>query len=161
MYIGSGVDRDVRRQCMCETASLPTLCAKHVTGHRPSTVFHGPGTALPTWSDLKLDFVCVGGCVRNVSVHILPDFLDWHTYDSTDSITNLYLVYLNKKHAKKRREMGKSAQIVDESMLAKKDLGSKAMELENVEHAPDDGQLGDKGFADTTDLKNEDFIFVY
>jgi hypothetical protein len=57
--------------------------------------------------------------------------------------------------------MGKSAQIVDESMLAKKDLGSKTMELENVEHAPDDGQLGDKGFTDTTDLKNEDFIFVY
>ncbi|GAB1211741.1 hypothetical protein ATERTT37_000865 [Aspergillus terreus] len=76
-------------------------------------------------------------------------------------ITNLYLVYLNKKHAKKRREMGKSAQIVDESMLAKKDLGSKAMELENVESAPDDDQLSDKGFADTTDLKNEDFIFVY
>ncbi|KAG2412225.1 hypothetical protein HFD88_009782 [Aspergillus terreus] len=76
-------------------------------------------------------------------------------------ITNLYLVYLNKKHAKKRREMGKPAQIVDESMLAKKVLGSKAMELENVENAPDDGQLGDKGFADTTDLKNEDFIFVY
>ncbi|EAU35089.1 conserved hypothetical protein [Aspergillus terreus NIH2624] len=137
------------------------VCVPYNPGHRPSTVFHGPGTALPTWSDLKLDFVCVGGCVRNVSVHILPDFLDWHTYDSTDSITNLYLVYLNKKHAKKRREMGKSAQIVDESMLAKKDLGSKAMELENVESAPDDDQLSDKGFADTTDLKNEDFIFVY
>ncbi|KAF9891125.1 hypothetical protein FE257_005061 [Aspergillus nanangensis] len=73
-------------------------------------------------------------------------------------MANLYLVFLNKKHAKQRRELGKSAQIVDESMLRKKDLGSKAMELEN---APDDSRLGDKGFSDTTDLQNEDFIFVY
>lgn len=54
--------------------------------------------------------------------------------------------------------MGKSAQIVDESMLAKRDMGGKAIELEN---APNDSHVGDKGFEDTTDLKNEDFIFVY
>ncbi|PLB53572.1 allantoate permease [Aspergillus steynii IBT 23096] len=73
-------------------------------------------------------------------------------------ITNLYLVLLNKQHAKKREALGKSAQIVDQSMMTqdKREAG-KAVELEDVTPPPAE----DKGFLDTTDLKNEDFIFVY
>ncbi|KAF2202031.1 MFS transporter [Delitschia confertaspora ATCC 74209] len=83
----------------------------------------------------------------------------------------LYLAFLNRRHAKRRQELGKSADKVDQSMLAKKEIqNSKEMELE--EGRQEDGQEGnptrqeeeevvDKGFADVTDLKNEDFIFVY
>ena len=78
-----------------------------------------------------------------------------------DSLTDLYLLALNKKHAKKREELGKSANTVDESMLAKSKIEtSKAVELEDVNEAPRRDTV-DKGFADTTDLKNEDFIYVY
>jgi hypothetical protein len=75
-------------------------------------------------------------------------------------MTNLYLVYLNRKQAKRRRELGKSAHIVDESMLSKKHLEGKALELEEVAPAPPP-PTEDKGFSDTTDLNNEDFIYVY
>ncbi|EAW25693.1 putative MFS transporter [Aspergillus fischeri NRRL 181] len=75
-------------------------------------------------------------------------------------MTNVYLVYLNRKQAKRRRELGKSAHIVDESMLSKKHLEGKALELEEVAPAPP-APTEDKGFSDTTDLKNEDFIYVY
>lgn len=74
---------------------------------------------------------------------------------------NLYLIYLNRKQARKRRELGKSAQIVDESMLSKKTVEQgKAVEVEDVNASAAEG-ASDKGFSDTTDLKNEDFIFVY
>ncbi|KAI9929357.1 hypothetical protein MW887_000825 [Aspergillus wentii] len=73
------------------------------------------------------------------------------------AITNMYLIILNKKHAKKRESLGKSAQIVDESMLAKDEMQTgKAVEVEDVTPAPE--RANDKGFADTTDLKNEDFV---
>ncbi|GAB1209156.1 hypothetical protein APSETT445_007923 [Aspergillus pseudonomiae] len=75
-------------------------------------------------------------------------------------LTNLYLIYLNRKHAQRRLDLGKSAQIVDESMFSKQKVG-KAVELEDANAAPQQNQTEDKGFSDTTDLKNEDFIFVY
>jgi hypothetical protein len=76
------------------------------------------------------------------------------------SLTNLYLIYLNKKHAQWRLDLGKSAQVVDESML-KKEKAGKAVELEDASATPRPERTEDKGFSDTTDLKNEDFIFVY
>lgn len=46
-------------------------------------------------------------------------------------------------------------------MLAKSKIEtSKAVELEDVNEPPRRDTV-DKGFADTTDLKNEDFIYVY
>ncbi|KAK9575110.1 hypothetical protein V6Z92_009964 [Aspergillus fumigatus] len=75
-------------------------------------------------------------------------------------MTNLYLVYLNRKQAKRRRDLGKSAHIVDESMLSKKHLEGKALELEEIAPAPP-APTEDKGFSDSTDLKNEDFVYVY
>ncbi|KAL4918726.1 major facilitator superfamily domain-containing protein [Aspergillus aurantiobrunneus] len=75
-------------------------------------------------------------------------------------LADAYLYWLNKRHAKRREALGKNAQVVDESMLGRAKMqGSKAGEVE-------DGGKGesphvDKGFLDTTDLKNEDFIYVY
>jgi hypothetical protein len=64
--------------------------------------------------------------------------------------------------------VGKSAVVVDTSMLAVKDSDSDV--ITPVEPAgegvpPEEGgkshRVGDKAFDDETDLKNEDFIFVY
>lgn len=70
-------------------------------------------------------------------------------------------MFLNRRHAKKREQMGKSAQIVDESMMRKDHIeDSKAVELgeeANTQRAVEE----DNGLQDMTDLKNEDFIYVY
>ncbi|KAK2762577.1 hypothetical protein FQN54_000750 [Arachnomyces sp. PD_36] len=75
--------------------------------------------------------------------------------------TNLYLIFLNKKQAKKREQLGKSARVIDESMLAKNKIEiGKTLETEETSGGPGQ-EANDKGFFDVTDLKNEDFIFVY
>ncbi|KAL4976020.1 major facilitator superfamily domain-containing protein [Aspergillus desertorum] len=77
---------------------------------------------------------------------------------------DLYLYWLNKRHAKRREELGKSARVVDESMLGTHRLQeNKAGEVENGDgtQAKGEASVVDKGFLDTTDLKNEDFIYVY
>ncbi|OJJ06749.1 hypothetical protein ASPVEDRAFT_140207 [Aspergillus versicolor CBS 583.65] len=75
-------------------------------------------------------------------------------------IADVYLYWLNKRHAKKREALGKTAQIVDESMLGKNKIqASKAAEVEDAGKGESPGV--DKGFLDMTDLKNEDFIYVY
>ncbi|KAL4997569.1 major facilitator superfamily domain-containing protein [Aspergillus recurvatus] len=79
-------------------------------------------------------------------------------------IADLYLYWLNKRHAKRREELGKNARVVDESMLGTNRLQeSKAAEAENGDETQAKGETSvvDKGFLDTTDLKNEDFIYVY
>ncbi|KAL1956150.1 hypothetical protein VTO42DRAFT_7585 [Malbranchea cinnamomea] len=80
----------------------------------------------------------------------------------------LYLMFLNRRHAKKRQELGGSARIIDESMMEKKKIeSSKAMQLEAEEGGGGSGTAQqqsleeDKGLADMTDLKNENFIYVY
>lgn len=73
-----------------------------------------------------------------------------------------YLAYLNKRHAKRREELGKSAAIVDESMIAKEKMGdSKAVELENASAPQHRALEEDNALHDVTDLLNEDFIYVY
>ncbi|KAF6820618.1 allantoate permease [Colletotrichum plurivorum] len=75
----------------------------------------------------------------------------------------LYLKFLNNKHAKRREELGKSAQIVDESMLRKNDTQqSKAVEVEDEAAGHQHRTIEeDNALRDMTDLKNEDFIYVY
>lgn len=68
----------------------------------------------------------------------------------------LYVTVLNKKHAARRVELGKAAEVVDLSMEESKALKEKG-ETMNAEH----GGLGEKAFDDVTDLKNEDFIYLY
>jgi hypothetical protein len=66
-----------------------------------------------------------------------------------------------------RQSLGKSAVIVDKSMLAVKDddpdtITAVEPAAEAVSEQGGKGQrVGDKAFDDETDLKNEDFIFVY
>ncbi|RHZ50665.1 putative MFS transporter [Aspergillus thermomutatus] len=68
---------------------------------------------------------------------------------------SLYLVYLDTKHATRRHELGKSAHIVDESMLSRKHLEGKALELKDITPAPQ-AQTEDNGFSHAADLNNED-----
>jgi hypothetical protein len=73
----------------------------------------------------------------------------------------MYLMFLNRRHAKMRAQLGKSEHIVDESMLRKQDMSdSKQVDLEQNEHAPNSTLEDDKGLHDVTDLKNENFIYV-
>ncbi len=71
-------------------------------------------------------------------------------------------MFLNRRHAKKREQLGKSAQIIDESMM-KKDamVDSKAVELEEGPDRPQRTLEEDNALRDMTDLENEDFIYVY
>ncbi|KAH9997173.1 MFS general substrate transporter [Xylariaceae sp. FL0662B] len=72
----------------------------------------------------------------------------------------MYLVVLNKWHAKNREELGKRADIVDESMMRKRKIqDGKAVELEQQEQARN--VEDDNGLNDLPDLKNEDFVYVY
>ena len=72
-------------------------------------------------------------------------------------------MFLNRQHAKKREQLGKTAVVVDESMMRKKHMeDSKAVELEG--HAQGHERRAveeDNGLLDMTDIRNEDFIYVY
>ncbi|PVH76097.1 allantoate permease [Cadophora sp. DSE1049] len=71
-------------------------------------------------------------------------------------LTTLYLMFLNKKHATRRVQVGKSAVIADRSMMTTEERAVS----DAVDEANGIGS-GDKAFDDETDLKNEDFVFVY
>ncbi|KAF2678892.1 allantoate permease-like protein [Lentithecium fluviatile CBS 122367] len=62
---------------------------------------------------------------------------------------------LNRKHAAIRESMGKAAVVVDLSMTKDKET-----DTEGAEDVQASG-VGDKAFDDVTDIKNEDFIYVY
>ncbi|KAG8170017.1 hypothetical protein KVR01_000762 [Diaporthe batatas] len=73
-----------------------------------------------------------------------------------------YLMYLNKLHAKRREELGKSAIIIDESMISKDKMqASKAVEVEDAQIPQHRTLAEDRGLLDLTDLNNEDFVYVY
>ena len=69
----------------------------------------------------------------------------------------VWIHFLNKKHATAREELGKAAQVVDLSMESAKRL---RMQNETVNDVHGTG-VGKKAFDDVTDLRNEDFIYVY
>ncbi|KAK7935709.1 hypothetical protein PG985_001204 [Apiospora marii] len=83
-------------------------------------------------------------------------------------LTTLYLVALNKSHAKMRVAMGKSAVILDTSLDSAKEAARRQDAADAAAAA--DGSAnnvaaadtaGDKAFENATDLKNEDFVFCY
>ena len=84
-------------------------------------------------------------------------------------ITTLYLYALNKAHSKKRVAMGKSAVIIDESLDAPEEIERRraARALAGEGNAPEgvaavsDSRVGERAFENLTDLKNEEFVFVY
>ncbi|KAK3385937.1 major facilitator superfamily domain-containing protein [Podospora didyma] len=75
----------------------------------------------------------------------------------------LYLMFLNRQHAKRREALGKSAVLVDESMMRKDQMqNSKAVEIEEGGSGrPQRALSEDNAMRDMTDVKNEDFIYVY
>jgi hypothetical protein len=66
-----------------------------------------------------------------------------------------YLFFLNKKHEKQRVAMGKEAKVVDYSMHA---VGAIVQDKEGL---PVQQVIQDNAFMDLTDIKNEDFVYVY
>jgi hypothetical protein len=66
-----------------------------------------------------------------------------------------WIKLLNRKHATTRESMGKAAMIVDLSME-----NSHERDSEKAENVGVIG-IGEKAFDDVTDIKNEDFIYVY
>lgn len=71
-------------------------------------------------------------------------------------------MFLNRRHAKRRQELGKNVAIVDESMLAKDKIeNSKVVEVEDAHGAQHRTLEEDNALHDVTDLMNEDFIYVY
>ncbi len=68
----------------------------------------------------------------------------------------LLIKLLNVKHAKARVAVGKPEKIVDLSMMDNR-------EIENADDVLNQAadNVGERGFEDLTDLKNEDFIYVY
>jgi hypothetical protein len=75
---------------------------------------------------------------------------------------------LNRKHSKIRASLGKDADVVDTSMSRIIDQDPDAIGTVEPNHAAEqspDGKeqhrVGEKAFDDETDLRNEDFIYVY
>ncbi|KAK0610789.1 major facilitator superfamily domain-containing protein [Immersiella caudata] len=95
---------------------------------------------------------------------LIADLIMFLTVGGVSALIPFYLMFLNRQHAKRREELGKNAVLVDESMMGKGQMESgKAVEIE-------DGEGGakvrrtleeDNAMQDMTDLKNEDFIYVY
>jgi len=71
-------------------------------------------------------------------------------------IISIYIFYLNKVHARTRTRVGKSADVVDRSLLSQHEI-----DLLDGTSEGESGLVGEKAFDDETDLKNEDFIFVF
>ena len=70
----------------------------------------------------------------------------------------VWINILNKTHAAARERLGKPARVIDLSMESKRTL---AAHDEAVNDGTSVGGVGDKAFDDMTDLKNEDFIYLY
>lgn len=74
-------------------------------------------------------------------------------------ITTAYLALLNKRHAAKRVEMGKSAVVHDNSLDSVDEIEKRRRAAGSTDAA--DPETGDKAFENLTDRENEDFVFVY
>ena len=68
---------------------------------------------------------------------------------------------LNRRHARMREAKGKRADVVDESMLPTKHMTDSKWIEENHELTQAGTLADDNGLNDVTDLRNEDFIYVY
>ncbi|KAK8100876.1 MFS general substrate transporter, partial [Apiospora kogelbergensis] len=81
-------------------------------------------------------------------------------------LATVYLVRLNKSHAKRRVAMGKSAVILDTSLdsakeAARRQTAADAAAGVSVADNAATSPVTDKAFDNATDLKNEDFVFCY
>lgn len=72
-------------------------------------------------------------------------------------------MYLNKQHARKRRELGKGDPVPDGAAAApahEEQLKGDAVQLEQVHDYRQEIDQ-DNGLHDVTDRMNEDFVYVY
>jgi hypothetical protein len=82
-------------------------------------------------------------------------------------IATVYLMFLNRAHSRRRAAMGKSAIVIDESLDSAEEVERRRVERmsqqANAESQATSEQvrMGSKAFEDMTDLKNEEFVFVY
>jgi hypothetical protein len=79
-------------------------------------------------------------------------------------VTTLYLRRLNASHAMRRHALGRSYIIADGSLETAEGASLMADNRNDADEALGDSpymKYGSKSFTDTTDLLNEDFIFVY
>ncbi|KAI8631885.1 MFS general substrate transporter [Xylariaceae sp. FL1651] len=86
-------------------------------------------------------------------------------------LTSIYIAFLNKRHAKKRVALGKSAVILDTSLDSAEEAEARRQahlsanvgvaEGEDGVHAGEVEILGEKAFENLTDLENEEFVFVF
>ncbi|KAK0648394.1 major facilitator superfamily domain-containing protein [Cercophora newfieldiana] len=96
---------------------------------------------------------------------LIADLIMFLTVGGVSATIPFYLMFLNRQHAKRREELGKTAVLVDESMMAKGQMESgKAVDVEDGDGAQSRVRRTleeDNAMQDMTDLKNEDFIYVY
>lgn len=80
-------------------------------------------------------------------------------------LTTIYLRFLNRRHAALRASLGKEVVVVDTSMVDIRDDDTTSSTEMGTDEFSGQGvtghKVGEKAFDDETDLKNEDFIFVY
>ncbi|KAM9880443.1 transporter C417.10-like protein 4 [Verticillium dahliae] len=138
------------------------MCAGNIVGmsnapekaHHPNSMLTDTGPLIYQPSDAPL---YRPGLISNLIMFVLVAAL---------GITiPFYLMFLNRRHAKRREELGKNAVIVDESMMRNRNMErSKAVDIELEEDGQQRQQRTlqeDNALHDMTDLKNEDFIYVY
>lgn len=133
--------------------------------------WHVQNTAGDTKKKCTSAMVFVGMCTGNVIGPLLYSVDDAPEYrpglianlvmfiltGALSLLIPVYLALLNKRHAKRREELGKSAVRLDESMLKKSERDvAKGIELEGGDARR---QEQDNGFSDQTDMANEDFIY--
>ncbi|KAJ4384391.1 hypothetical protein N0V85_008348 [Neurospora sp. IMI 360204] len=86
---------------------------------------------------------------------LIADLIMFVLVGVLSALIPFYLMFLNRRHARRREELGKTAEVVDESMVGKSQLEtSKAVEVERSLEE-------DNALQDMPDVRNEDFIFVY
>lgn len=75
-------------------------------------------------------------------------------------VTTLWIAFLNKRHADMREQVGKPRVIVDRSMQTERERKDKLGESEYTVDADQEREM-EHTLEDMTDLRNEDFVFVY
>jgi MFS transporter, ACS family, DAL5 transporter family protein len=71
------------------------------------------------------------------------------------SINAVYLYILNTRHQQERERLGKERKVVDWSMQVVRTVDK------DKETALPAGEIQDNSLNDVTDIKNEDFVYVY
>ncbi|KAL2130872.1 hypothetical protein VTI74DRAFT_5826 [Chaetomium olivicolor] len=97
-----------------------------------------------------------------IGMWLISNLIMFALVGGISALIPFYLMFLNRRHAKRREELGKSAVLVDESMMGKNQMeNSKAIEIEEGTNQHQKALEDDNALRDMIDLQNEDFIYVY